>query len=179
MLVRLEIRVLINQNEYESLEKKQYYLKRYDMKKLILIQFVLLVGTTQVFSTELIPNEVENPYDHGKVKISKKKVSVDARLIKDRVYFRLLMLNEEKESVYSLVREYENGTFESVEAKFGHKNDINLPLLYCFVDKEIPTVDFTYTLYRISDETKIVQRCKYCVNEKEICSIEQLELAAK
>jgi hypothetical protein len=149
------------------------------MKKLILIQFVLFLGTTQVFSAELITNEGKNPYDHGKVIIVEKQVSVDARLINDRVYFRLVMLNEEKKSAYSLVREYENGTFESVEVRFGHKNEINLPLLYCFVDEEIPTVDFTYTLYRISDETKIVQRWNYCANEKEICSLEHLQLAVK
>ncbi|MEJ6524623.1 MAG: hypothetical protein QNL65_10660 [Opitutales bacterium] len=149
------------------------------MKKLILIQFILFLGTTQVFSTELNTNEVKNPYDHGKLEIAEKQVSVDARIIKDQVYFRLVMLNEEKESAYSLVREYENGIFESVELNFGHKNEINLPLLYCFVDEEIPTVDFTYTLYRISDETKIIQKWKYCANEKEICSSEHLELAAK
>ena len=149
------------------------------MKKVILIQFVLFLGTTQVFSTELITNEVKNPYDHGKVAIAEKQVSLDARIIKDQVYFRLVMLNEEKESAYSLVREYENGTIESVEVRFGHKNEINSPLLYCFVDEEIPTVDFTYTLYRISDETKIVQKWNYCAKEKEICSMEHLELAAK
>ena len=96
------------------------------MKKLILIQFILFLGTTQVFSTELNTNEVKNPYDHGKLEIAEKQVSVDARIIKDQVYFRLVMLNEEKESAYSLVREYENGIFESVELNFGHKNEINL-----------------------------------------------------
>ncbi len=149
------------------------------MKKLILIQFVLFLVTTQVFSAELISIEVKSPYDHEKEKIVEKKVSVDARLINDRIYFRLVMLNEEKESAYSLVREFKNGTIESVELRFGHKNEINSPLLYCFVDEEIPTVDFTYTLYRISDETKIIQKWNYCANEKEICSIEHLELAAK
>lgn len=128
--------------------------------------------------------EIYFPYessviDAGKVLIKGEKiVGVKTRVLEGRVYFNLTMLNEEKESVYSLVRQFEDGSFTSVDLRFGVKNSINTPLLYCFVDKEVPKIDFIYCLYRISDKTTTIQKWHYCASDKELCPFTPDMLAA-
>ena len=78
-------------------------------------------------------------------------------------------MNESRDGYYSMVREFKNGTFESVDIRQMVANEINQPILYCFVDKEVPGVDFTYVLIRISDSTQEVKRWNYCAETGVIC----------
>jgi hypothetical protein len=97
-----------------------------------------------------------------------KLISVTGRHFENNNYFKLKMLNESKAGFYSMVRIYPDGKIESVEIKNITVNTINKPLLYCFVDKQTPNVDFTYALYRISSENEIVQLWNYYAAEKTI-----------
>lgn len=97
-----------------------------------------------------------------------KLISVTGRHYENSNYFKLKMLNESKAGFYSMVRIYPDGRIESVEIKNITVNTINKPLLYCFVDKQTPNVDFTYALYRISNENEIVQLWNYYAAEKTI-----------
>jgi len=84
------------------------------------------------------------------------QVGVTARLLNATVYFKLLMKNETKDGIYSLVRRYSDGSFEYVGHKNIVPNDIDTPLLYCLKDTEIPSDDFTYVLYRITSDSEVV-----------------------
>ncbi len=84
------------------------------------------------------------------------QVELSARVIEGNVYFKLLMLNESKPGFYSLVKEYADGTFESVGLKEIGVNTINQPLMYCFVDKS-KSIPVKYTLSRISHEVETLK----------------------
>ncbi|MFT5859351.1 MAG: hypothetical protein ACI865_001452 [Flavobacteriaceae bacterium] len=96
------------------------------------------------------------------------QVSVSAKLINRTVYFKLLMQNETKDGVYSLVREYTDGSFEFVGYKSITPNDINQPLLYCLKDNHIPSRNFTYILYRITCKSEVVAEWTYDADERSI-----------
>lgn len=95
-----------------------------------------------------------------------KLICVTGRHYENNNYFKLKMQNESKAGFYSMARLYPDGKIESVEIKSITVNTINQPLLYCFVDRKTPNVDFTYALYRISDKNEIVQLWHYSAAEK-------------
>ena len=99
------------------------------------------------------------------------QVSVSAKLVNETVYFKLLMQNETKDGVYSLVRLYSGGSFEFVGYKNIVPNDIDQPLLYCLKDNEIPSDDFTYVLYRITSESEIVATWEYNTEKQSIAPV--------
>jgi hypothetical protein len=94
------------------------------------------------------------------------QVELSARVIEGEVYFKLLMLNESKPGFYSLVKEYADGTFESVGLKEIGVNTINQPLMYCFVDKS-KSIPVKYKLSRISNEVETLKTwvCSELVGE--------------
>ncbi len=145
------------------------------MKKVFLLYLILIVGTSQGFSSLLFVGNDQAPDSVKAEAVPEneldKIVSIKARYFENRIFFNLLVLNETKNSVYSLVREFENGSFESVDVRNGYMNQINTPLLYSFVDKEIPNVDFTYALYRISKESVVLQKWKYCYEDNQLCPL--------
>ncbi|NRA12579.1 MAG: hypothetical protein HRT57_11550, partial [Crocinitomicaceae bacterium] len=96
-------------------------------------------------------------------------VELSFRMIESNIYFKLKMLNETKNGYYSMVRVFEDGSSESVDIRQMVANEINQPILYCFTDEEVPTVDFTYVLVRITAEYKEVKRWNYCATTKLIC----------
>lgn len=102
------------------------------------------------------------------------QVSLTGKYIQDMVYFNLRMLNESKDGFYSMVKEYANGEFVSVDVRQMIANTINSPLLYSFSDEEVPLEDVTYILYRISDNTVEVDRWVYCAHEKKLCDADPL-----
>lgn len=84
------------------------------------------------------------------------QVELSTRVIEGEIYFKLLMLNESKPGFYSLVKEYADGTFESVEMKEIAVNTINQPLMYCFADKS-KSAPTKYKLLRISNEVEYIK----------------------
>lgn len=98
-------------------------------------------------------------------------VSLTGKVSNNLVYFKLLIKNEDKSSIYSMVREFENGKFESVGIQYGVMNKIDTRLMYTFVDRNVPNEDFTYTLYRISDESEMMKRWDYCSKSGQLCEI--------
>ena len=46
-----------------------------------------------------------------------KQVSLEGKVARNIVYFKLLMLNESKDGFYSMVKEHANGEFESVDVR--------------------------------------------------------------
>jgi hypothetical protein len=93
-------------------------------------------------------------------------VSVTGKQTQDLVYFKLLMMNESTDGVYSMVKKFDDGTFESVAIRNFYANCIDAPLLYSFVDRELSDEDVTYVLYRISDGSEVVQSWRYHAEEK-------------
>ncbi len=88
-------------------------------------------------------------------------VSITGKSNSNVVYFKLLIKNEKKASVYSMVKEFKNGMFESVQVQYGVPNSINTPIMYTFRDPEAPEEDCTYALYRISDGSEVMQKWKF------------------
>jgi hypothetical protein len=84
------------------------------------------------------------------------QIELSARVIEGQVYFKLLMLNESQPGFYSVVKEYADGTFESVEMREIAVNTINQPLMYCFVDKP-KSLPAQYKLLRISNEVEYIK----------------------
>ncbi len=145
------------------------------MIKAFLIYLTLIVGVSQAFasiffmSVPVVSNNdliLENDSS-----LTEKIIEISARSISDRNYFKILIQNEEESSVYSLVREYANGEFESVDLKFGHKNNINQPIWYSIVDKDVPCRDFKYTLYRITATAQVLKQWDYNSETNELCEV--------
>lgn len=84
------------------------------------------------------------------------QVNLTARVYEGKVYINLTMLNESKPGVYSLVKTYDDGSFESVSLKDVGVNTINRPLLYSFSDNPLESKPYSYVLVRISHSAEVV-----------------------
>lgn len=73
-----------------------------------------------------------------------------ALALEGKVYINMSAMNEVETGVYSLIRRYADGSFESVGIKDAHPNQLNQPLLYSFRDNEVPEEDVRYELIRIN-----------------------------
>lgn len=138
------------------------------MKNAILIFALLFTSSTQLFAG----SSSISPFDSVEVQFDLKRdsmVDLSYRVIDRTVYFKLKMMNESKNGFYSMVREFKDGSFESVDIRQMVANEINQPIMYCFVDNAIPVVDFTYVLVRISDSTEEISRWSYCAETGQIC----------
>ncbi|MFT6503199.1 MAG: hypothetical protein ACJASQ_003332 [Crocinitomicaceae bacterium] len=143
------------------------------MKNTIIILVLLFINSPALFagSSSVDPsNTFGNPGTIARDSL----VDISYKMINNKVYFKLTMINESKDGFYSMVREFGDGRVESVDIRQMNANMINVPLLYCFVDEEIPSVDFTYVLRRISDEVTEVSRWNYCSTNDEICPVESI-----
>ena len=137
------------------------------MKKIFVIISMILVSVPMAISG----NEIYNgTYDNGTPSNEKDKlVSLSARFLNDKIYFKLSMLNESIGGVYTLMREFPDGTVELVEYKTITTNTINSPLLYCFVENKIPTTDCTYVIYRRSVKNERIAQWQFCSELNELC----------
>ena len=104
--------------------------------------------------------------------------NLTVRIVEGKIYFNLTMINESKPGVYSLVKTYSDGTFESVGIKDIAVNTINHPLLYCFMENDIPKVNVVYKLIRISFNVETVQTWKYYSIQNKISDYEMLAVEA-
>ena len=95
--------------------------------------------------------------------------SISAKVVGDKIYFNLTMLNESVPGVYSLVKTFQDGTSESVGIKEVAVNTIGQPLLYSFVDENKSDELVSYDLIRISLEAETVETWQYCPKEDRIC----------
>jgi hypothetical protein len=95
-------------------------------------------------------------------------VELSAKVYGGNVYFKLLMLNESKPGIYSLTREYADGSIESVGIKSIAVNTINQPIWYSFVDKS-ETRPVSYRLVRVSNEVEVVSIWHCSEIENGIC----------
>jgi hypothetical protein len=100
-----------------------------------------------------------------------RQVSLTAKLVSDHVYFNLKMLNESETGFYSMVREFTNGEVESVDSRQMVANTIDTPLLYSFIEEELPENDVTYVLYRIASETTVVQKWNYSSADHKLSTV--------
>jgi len=123
--------------------------------KAILSTFVILI-TFQGFSITKDSAGIEMSRDI--------MVDMSARVHTGTVYFNLSMLNESKPGVYSLVKQFEDGSFVSVGIKEIGVNTINQPILYSFKDAPLETKPHSYLLVRISNDSEVVGKwyCSYC-----------------
>lgn len=144
------------------------------MKNSILILAFLFVSLPALFAASNLTDPVNDLGNPNSVKRDS-MVGLSCQMVNNVVYFKLKMFNESKDGFYSMVREFSDGSFESVDIRQMNANTINLPILYCFVDREIPSVDFTYVLRRMSDEITEVSRWDYCSTNKEICPVESID----
>lgn len=125
------------------------------------VLFLMMISISG-FSTNLDTNNVERNI----------QADLTARVVEDKIYFNLSMLNESKPGVYSLVKTFSDGTFESVGIKDIAVNTINQPLLYSFVDDNKSDENVSYDLIRISLEVETVESWQYCPIEDRICNCE-------
>lgn len=141
------------------------------MKTIALFFAVAVLGLSTAF-TDNTNTTIDEPIEIDK------QVSLTGKYMNDVVYFKLLMLNESKDGVYSMVKKFKDGTMESIGIRYFHANSINVPLMYSFMDKDLSKVDVTYELYRISDESQLVQSWNYCADQKTLCEGEIEEFMA-
>jgi len=99
-----------------------------------------------------------------------KQIGLSGRVVQDAAYFKLIMLNESKDGIYTLIKEYENGEKETLGMRHINANTIDSPLMYSFVERELPEEDVSYVLYRVTDETVVVRTWKYCSDEAAFCN---------
>lgn len=147
------------------------------MKTALLIFALFVTGSPSLLAGS---NSV-SPVDPVNVESGIKRdslVDVSYRMIDSAVYFKLLMMNDSKDGYYSMIRVFDDGRFESVDIRQMIANEINQPILYCFVDKALPLVDFTYILLRIADNTEEIKRWSYCAETGNICDEPTLDLLA-
>ena len=144
------------------------------MKSSILIFAFLFVGLPSLYASSILTDAIN---DSGNPDLLKRDsmVGLSYKMVNNVVYFKLKMLNESKDGFYSMVREFSDGSFESVDVRQTNANTVNVPILYCFIDKKVPSVDFTYVLRRISNEITEVSRWDYCSVKKQVCPVEPLE----
>ncbi|MFT6243740.1 MAG: hypothetical protein ACJA0U_002195 [Salibacteraceae bacterium] len=141
------------------------------MKNTIIILALLFINSPALFAGSSSVDPSNSFGDTGTIKRDS-MVDISYKMINNKVYFKLTMINESKDGFYSMVREFGDGRFESVDIRKINANMISIPLLYCFVDEEIPSEDFKYVLRRISDEVTEVSRWDYCSTNYEICPVE-------
>lgn len=148
------------------------------MKNSLIIFALLVIGSPSLFagSNSISSND---PVDLQSSSKRDSIVDLSCRMLDKNIYFKLKMMNESRDGYYSMVREFKNGTFEPVDIRKMVANEINQPILYCFVDKEVPGVDFTYVLIRISDSTQEVMRWNYCAETDVICPEHRSTLLAE
>jgi basic membrane lipoprotein Med (substrate-binding protein (PBP1-ABC) superfamily) len=101
-------------------------------------------------------------------------VDLTAKVHEGNIYFNLSMVNESKPGVYSMVKMYKDGSFESLGMKEIAVNTINKPILYSFTDKSVGDASVTYKLVRISSETEIVKTWNCSEVANSICLEEAL-----
>jgi len=102
--------------------------------------------------------------------------SLTAKVVENNIYFNLEMLNESKPGMYSLVKTFPDGTFESVGLKDIAVNTINQPLLYSFVDNKKPNSIVTYSLIRVSLNVETVECWQYYPIENTIRQTQVLSI---
>lgn len=124
---------------------------------------------TLCFSSAHAGNEGDNIDEPNQIERDK-QAGISARCVQGAAYFKLLMLNESKDGVYTLVKEFPNGEKETLGVRYINANTIDSPLMYSFVDNELSDEDVIYVLYRITDETVVVRYWQYCSDEKALCS---------
>lgn len=66
-----------------------------------------------------------------------------------KIYFNLSIKNERQSDTYSLIRKYPDGSVESVALKDAYPNELDQPILYSFVDRNVPEKDLDYELIKI------------------------------
>ena len=139
--------------------KNRFYL-------LLLICFfcspIVLAGSLDNHTDSLVQNGNEN---------TEEVVSITGKSKQNVVYFKLLIKNENKASFYSMVREFSNGDFESVQIQNGVENNINTPIMYTFRDCTTPVENCTYTLYRISDGSEVMKKWSYNYDSGELSEL--------
>jgi len=146
------------------------YKKPKDMKSLTTLStiFILMIISSSSFA-------VTSDYsvsDTSKVIQRDVEKSLTAKVIGDKIYFKLTMLNESKPGMYSLVKTYADGTFESIGIKDIAVNTINQPLLYSFVEENKSDVNVSYDLIRISFNVEPVESWQYCPLQDKVCTSE-------
>ena len=140
------------------------------MKKFTYTLVLMLITTTLTLAGNGDKTPIKDKEaPESTVSTRDKQVSLSAKCVNNVVYLKLRMLNESKSGFYSLVREFADGTFESVGVREIVANNINTPLLYSFMDNEVPDMDVNYVLYRITDESVEVKRWNYCATNQQLC----------
>ena len=77
------------------------------MKTIALFFAVAVLGLSTAF-TDNTNTTIDEPIEIDK------QVSLTGKYMNDVVYFKLLMLNESKDGVYSTVKKFKGGTMESI-----------------------------------------------------------------
>jgi len=90
-----------------------------------------------------------------------KKLNLTAKILMDKLYFNLTMLNESKTGVYLIIRKFPDGTIEYVDSRQMLENTTNTPILYSFIEKCLPAQNVEYILYRGALESTIVQKWEH------------------
>jgi hypothetical protein len=90
-----------------------------------------------------------------------KQLNLNAKILMDKLYINLKMLNESETGVYLIIRKFPDGTIEYVDSRQMLENTINTPILYSFIEKCLPTQNVEYILYRDALESNIVQKWEY------------------
>lgn len=95
-------------------------------------------------------------------------VDLNAKVYGSKAYFNLVMLNESKNGVYSLVRFNSDSTLVSIGLIDAVPNKINQKLVYSFHDDELPNSDAQYVLYRLGDTSEQLITWKYHKENNEV-----------
>jgi len=149
--------------------------------KLILLALlsITMVTPSQAGDDKKKPIAQKSTYSDSTEKSSLKTnvyISLTVRVLNDKAYFNLVMMNESKNGDYSLIRHNQDGSVTSIGLKRIIKNNINLPIQYSFVDKDLSDDYAFYELIRITNEVEHVQRWSYDIEGKNI-SKETYEMA--
>lgn len=131
----------------------------YSMKIILMTLMILVSSAVLAGSKDSVETDLERDV----------MVSLTGEVYNGNVYFNLLMLNESKPGVYSLVKQCADGTLESIGMKDIGVNTINEPLLYSFVDKSTDTAPVSYRLIRISFEVETIMVWNCGKTDQGIC----------
>jgi len=90
-----------------------------------------------------------------------KQLNLTAKILMDKLYINLTMLNESETGIYLMIRKFPDGTIEYVDSRQILENTINTPILYSFIEKCLPTQNAEYIVYRGALESTIVKKWEY------------------
>lgn len=113
--------------------------------------FSILIVTGFVFSSIVAVGGTD---DNLKVKSQKKSVNGKVQKVNNKIYFNLKVNEDSEKGFYVLFKSFDENNSIPISVKEAIITTTNVPILYSFIEENIPLRDTHYEIVKISEKGK-------------------------